>query len=100
MRICISDVTPITERVELSRWTMLGHVLRLRENSPAAVALVYAIDGCSAKSRRGRHQINLFNTIKSDLSLRDFRLNNIEDLYELKEVARDRKKWKTLYDVF
>ena len=66
---------------------MLGHVLRLPENSPAAVALVYAIDGCSAKSRRGRHQINLFNTIKSDLSLRDYSLNNLEDLYEQKDDA-------------
>ena len=53
-----------------------------------------------AKSRRGRHQINLFNTIKSDLSLRDYSLNDLEDLYELRDLARDRKKWKTLYDVF
>ena len=93
------DVTPITERVDISRWTMLGHVLRLPENSPAALALVFAIDGCSAKSRRGRHQVNLFNTIKSDLVLRGFSLSNIDDLYVLRDVARDRKKWRSLYDV-
>ena len=51
---------------------MLGHVLRLPENSPAALALTYALDGCPAKSRRGRHQINLFHTIKSDLNLWGF----------------------------
>ena len=46
---------------------MLGHVLRFPENSPAAVALTYAVDGCSElKSRRRRHQMNLFNTIRSD----------------------------------
>ena len=74
------DVTPITERVDISRWTMLGHVLRLPENSPAALALVFAIDGCSAKSRRGRHQVNLFNTIKSDLVLRGYSLKDQERL--------------------
>ena len=93
------DVTPITERVDISRWTMLGHVLRLPENSPAALALVFAIDGCSAKSRRGRHQVNLFNTIKSDLVLRGYSLSNIDDLYVLRDVAKDRKKWRSLYDV-
>ena len=29
---------------------MLGHVLRLPEKSPAALAFVYALDGCQAKS--------------------------------------------------
>ena len=77
---------------------MLGHVLRLPENSPAALALVYALDGCHAKSRRGRHQINLFNTIKSDLNLKGYSLDCIEDLYLLRDVARDRKKWKRLFE--
>ena len=44
--------------VERSRWTMLGHELRLPENSLAALALRYALNGCPAKSRRSRHQIN------------------------------------------
>ena len=49
------DVVPLTERVERSKWTMLGHALRLSENGPAALALTYALDGCPAKSRSGRH---------------------------------------------
>ena len=36
------DVVPLTERVERSRWIMLGHVLTLPENSPAAASLTYA----------------------------------------------------------
>jgi hypothetical protein len=77
---------------------MLGHVLRLPENSPAALALVFAVDGCHAKSRRGRHQINLFNTIKSDLNLRGYSLNCIEYLYLVRDVAGDREKWQSLFN--
>ena len=40
---------------------MLGHVMRLPENSTAASAFDYALEGCHAKFRRGRQQINLFN---------------------------------------
>ena len=76
---------------------MLGLGLRLPENSPAALSLVYALDGCSVKSRRGRHQINLFNTMKSDLTLRGYSLNCLEDLYLVREVAEDRKKWQRLF---
>ena len=63
------EVIPLTDRVDIARWTMLGHVLRLSENSPAAVTLTFSVDGCPNSSRRGRHQMNLFNTIKSDLNI-------------------------------
>ena len=45
--------------------------------------------GCHAKSRRGRHQINLSNTItiKSDLNLKRYSVDCIEDLYLLRDVA-------------
>ena len=73
-------------------------VLRLPENSPPA--LVYALDGCHAQSRRGRHQINLLNTIKSDLNLRGYSLDCIGDVYMVRDVVRDRKKWKILFENF
>ena len=68
---------------------MYSHELRLPENSPASLALTYALDDCPAESRRGRHQINLFNTIKSDLKLRRFTLNCLEDLLLVRDVASD-----------
>ena len=97
--ICeISEATPLTDRVDLARWTMLGHVLRLPENSPAAVALSYALDGCQIyKSRRGRHQTNLFNTIKLDLSVRGFKLECFNDLYVVRDRAKKRTEWKELF---
>ena len=93
------EVTPLTDRIDLARWTMLGHVLRLPENSPAALALTYSLDGCSAKSRRGRHQTNLFNTIKSDLKIRGFRLEWLEDMFYLINLAKERTVWKELFNV-
>ena len=78
---------------------MSGHVLRLPENSTAALALTYALDGCPAKSRRGRHQINLFNTIKYDLNLRGFTLNCLEDLFLIRDVTSDKKRWSRLFVV-
>ena len=91
------EVIPLTDRVDITRWTMFGHVLRLPENSPAAVALSFSVDGCPSKSRRGRHQINLFNTIKSDLNIRGFNLETMNDLYILRDVAKKRAKWKELF---
>ena len=72
----------------------MGHALRLPENSPAALAFVYALNSCHAKYRRGRHRILLFNTIKSDMNLNGYSLDCIEDLYLLRDAAKDRKKWK------
>ncbi|KAL5255329.1 hypothetical protein ACHWQZ_G014669 [Mnemiopsis leidyi] len=91
------EVIPLTDRVDLARWTMLGHVLRLPENSPAAVALTYSVDGCQSKPRLGRHQINLFNTIKTDLSNRGLNLENLNDMYMLRDIAKTRTKWKELF---
>ena len=82
------EVVPLNDRVDIARWTMLGHVLRLPENSPAAKALTFSVDGCPSKSRRGRHQMSLFNTIKSDLNIRGFNLDTSNDLYILRDVAK------------
>ena len=86
-----------TDRVHTARWTMLGHVPSLPENSQAAVALTFSVDGCPSKSRRGRHQMNLFNTIKSDLDIRGFNLETSNNLYMLRNVAKIRAKWKELF---
>ena len=68
--------------VNLSRWTMLGHVLRFPENSPAAASLTFAVEGSEMfKYRCRRHQTNLLNMIKCDLNNRNLKLDNIYDLY-------------------
>ena len=50
------------------RWTMLVHILRTRsdEQTPAFLSLKFALTN-KLKSRRGRHQSNLFKTVLRDL---------------------------------
>ena len=49
------------------------------------------------KGRVGRHQCNLLKTLKNDLSDRDIKLVNTEDIYNLIFLAQDRPKWRKLF---
>lgn len=93
------ETTPLSERVKLSRWTMLGHVLRSPENTPANTALSFAVNRLEyCKPRRGRHQMNLFDIIKSDLHDRGLVIDSHNDLLELRIFAKDRKRWKKFFE--
>ena len=39
------------------------------------------------KSKKGRHQSNLFSLLKSDLNSRDLSLRNVEDRFEIRDFA-------------
>ena len=50
----------LSDRVEASRWSMLGHVLTSPETTPASLALHFAVIGSKKyKGRRGAHRTNL-----------------------------------------
>ena len=90
---------PLIKRVEEARWRMLVHILRSPENTPAQLALSYTITGGTEhKSRRGRHQINLFNVIQKDLDVRNLSMNDMSELIELRIFAKNRKIWKDCFD--
>ena len=77
---------------------MLGHVLRMAENNPANCSLSFAIHACQQlKGRRGRHRMNLLSIVKSDLRKRNLKLTSASDLWDLRSVASNRKKWSELY---
>ena len=90
---------------------MLGHILRSPENSPASLALHYAVVGHKVqkiKGRRGAHEMNLLKVIRKDLEVtavydeddKEYRLLSLKDGYDLnylKDLARDRKKWKEAF---
>ena len=76
---------------------MLGHVLRSSHNSPAFSSLIFAMTN-ELTNRKGRHQFNLIQVIKSDLRCRKFELKNIEDIYILCDIASDRERWRNAFD--
>ncbi|KAL5247848.1 hypothetical protein ACHWQZ_G019665 [Mnemiopsis leidyi] len=94
------NTCPLSERVQLARWKLLGHVLRSPENSPAQSALCFVVNQVTIlPGRRGRHRINLFDVLKSDLKNRDISLNDYSDLLSLRMLASDRKKWQDMFDL-
>ena len=91
---------PLTEKIEKARWTMLGHVLRSDNNTPAYQSFLFAAFGCAGmKGRRGRHRSNLFDLIvKKDLLIkRNIVLNDLDDFYNLVNLAKDRIGWRNLF---
>ena len=109
-KICATR--PLSERVKHSRWKMLGHILRSPENTPAALALSYAVAGTNhLKGRRGRHKINLLSQIRNDInripvdkfSVHEYlhhklQLKNQSDIDILRRIAHDRKVWRNLFN--
>ncbi len=107
----LCETTPLSQRVKLSRWKMLGHILRSPENTPAALALNYAVVGAKQLSGRlGRHKINLLSLIRKDISripvdkLSENRhlhvklkLKDQNDIDVLRSLAKDRCMWRRLY---
>ena len=79
---------------------MFGHILRSDENTPAQLTLHFAVNAdATMKGRVGRHQNNLFRILKNDLKNRDILLNCTDDLEDLKVLASDRIKWRSLQQI-
>ena len=79
---------------------MFGHILRSDENTPAQLALHFAVNAdATMKGRVGRHQNNLYRMLKNDLKNRVFLLNCTDDLEDLKVLASDRIKWRSLQQI-
>ena len=105
----LCSTKPLSDRVKIARWKMLGHILRSPVNSPAALALSFAVEGSSEhKGRRGRHQTNLLTTIRKDISrihLSDNQhlqqkvaLKNSNDITILRLAATNRAEWSKLFN--
>ena len=80
---------------------MLGHILRYDDDAPAYLALKFCINVEENKiydGRLGAPCMNLFNMYRKDLKNREVNneLRTSNDLSELRELARDRKAWKSL----
>ena len=93
-----SNSTPLSKRAELSRWKMLGHILRSDERSPAQAALCFAVEMCSEVGRLGAHRRNLLHHLKVDLWKRFILLESYEDILHLRELASDRGYWSKMFN--
>ena len=94
-----TQTTPLSKRIEKARWTMLGHVLRSDNSTPAYQSFYFAVFGCCIyKGRLGRHRTNLYDIIvKKDLFKRNIHLKTEDDFSNLVDLAKDRLKWKSLF---
>ena len=91
------DARPLSELVTEARWRMTGHVLRMATDTPAQLAMRFALQGAMEyKGRRGRHQTNLLETIRADLSKHQLKLQCEADIKTLTEQATDKNKWRAL----
>jgi hypothetical protein len=61
-------LTPLSSRIESARWRMLGHILRSNKNTPAQLALHFAVNAdTTMKGCVGHHQKNLFRILKEEI---------------------------------
>jgi hypothetical protein len=107
----ICQTKPLSQRVKLARWRLFGHILRMPENSPAALSLYFAVAGCQdLKGRRGRHRMNLLNILGSDINRipidrsstnihrhAKLKLKTDHDISILRELAHNRREWENLF---
>ena len=85
---------PLSARVARSRWRMLGHVLRGPVDGPAYSSLKFAANTLDLPGRRGRPQSNLFSLIQRDLDKHNLYLRNLDDLFALRNIAKNKANWR------
>ncbi len=92
------NVGKLSERIEHQRWKMFGHILRSQENSPAQLALSFAVETDDLfYGRRGRPHMNLFSVLQNDLKKRGLNIGNLNELNDIKDIAACNKCWDHFY---
>ena len=91
-------VEKLSERIEKQRWNMFGHILRSNENTPAQLALLFAVESDELfKGRLGRPRMNLFSVLGNDLSERSLSMRNFDELNEIRDIAACRRCWSNIF---
>ena len=91
------DTRLLSEIVTEARLRMLGQVLCMPTDTPAQPAMEFVFKGATEyKGRCGCHQTNLLETIRADLSRHQLELQGEADVKILRELAKDKNKWRTL----
>ena len=89
---------PLSERIADMRRKMFGHILRSDDNTPANVSLSFAINmNNNKKGRLGFPRHSLLSLLMKDLEDRNLVMNTLEELNEIKDIARCRQCWRNLF---
>ena len=85
----------LTQTVAMSRWEYFGKVMRMPLTTPPQRAVMFAVVGSTKlKARKGRHQINLYECLKTDVKSNiGIEIKNEYDLTRLRELAQDEDAW-------
>ncbi|XP_065197602.1 uncharacterized protein LOC135829123 [Sycon ciliatum] len=90
---------PISRIITRARWRLFGHILRLPSDAPAVLSMVSYFQ-CDDHKWRGRPRITLPVKLDDDLhGAACGRLQSLEDLERLSDVAAVRSKWRQLLDM-
>jgi len=105
----ICNTRCLSDRVRLSRWKMLGHILRSPDNTPAALSLAFAIQGCDAQKRSGSHKVNLLKVLREDMKSMPIdrtseyaalrkrpTLRTLKDIDNLRTLAHNKSLWRDI----
>ena len=101
---------PISYTMKKKRWEIFGHILRRERDIPAYKAMELYFTSTKAKGFKGKPRTTLPKTLNEDLNAHyskytftsehnychRLKLNNKQDLEELRDIAQNRKEWKHL----
>jgi len=88
--------SPISDKVNKSRLSMLGHVLRMDTGTPPQQAMAQYF-GPPQKAKPGRPVTTLGTVVQSDCARHDINLKSRQDLLSLRERSRDRDEWRGIW---
>ena len=100
------DTFPLSLFILRARWRLFGHILRGDPRMPANRAMLFYFEPTEAAGFRGRPRITIVTTLDSDIrrtraeteTFPFSELKSMNDLYLIRKVAMDRKKWKDIVE--
>ena len=98
-----TNTRPISVDITRARWKLFGHILRMKENTPARLAMKYYFQiPAGVKKFRGRKRTTIVTTINNDIERTrkmnprfDLKIINTElDLRNVRVKSTNRKLWQ------
>ena len=98
---------PISIEITERRWEMLGHVLRMLNDTPARKAMKFFFETRESTTKfRGRKRASIVTTINRDIektkrAVQQFpvkKLTSEVSLHNIGTKARNRKQWRIIVD--